>query len=308
MHLTVLSRSSGIYTTRRLVEAARERGHRVRVVDPLQVEMELGGEAPALYHRRRPFPRTDVVIPRIALAANQYGLAVVNQLQIMGVAVVNSARAISTSRNKMRVLQLLSASGVRVPRTVMAAEPSGLKEMARLVGGLPVLVKLLLANEKTGVMVCESRASLESALEAILGLGQNIVVQQYLRDPKGRDLRVLVVGGRVVAVLRRRPRVGRLARTLKQGARFERAELKPAFAHAALEAARVVGLDVCAVDMLDARGRPYVFEVNSSPGIREAEEIAGADAAGAIVEHAAGLASPRRAAAPVNPGGARASL
>jgi ribosomal protein S6--L-glutamate ligase len=301
MHLTVLSRSASIYTTRRLLETARARGHRARVVDPMQVEMELGGEAPALYHRRRHFPRTDVVVPRISLASSHYGLAVVNQLQIMGVPVVNTARAISQSRNKMRVLQLLSASGVRVPRTVMASAPSRLKEMARLVGGLPVLVKLLLANEKTGVMVCETRASLESALEAILGLGQDIVVQQYLRDPKGRDLRVLVVGGRVVAALRRRPRVGRLGRSLRQGARFEPAELRPALARAAVDAARVVGLDVCAVDMLDVQGTPYVFEVNASPGIREAEEVAGADAAGAIVDLAAGLASARPAAEGATP-------
>jgi ribosomal protein S6--L-glutamate ligase len=278
--------------------------------------MELGGAAPALYHRRRAFPRTDVVVPRISLASSHYGLAVVSQLQLTGVPVVNGARAISASRNKMRVLQLLAASGVRVPRTVMASAPSRLKEMARLVGGPPVLVKLLLANEKTGVMICESRASLESALEAILGLGQDIVVQQYLRDPRGRDLRVWVVGGRVVAGLRRRARAGRLGRTLRPGARFEPAEMRPALERAALEAARVVGLDVCAVDMLDVQGTPYVFEVNASPGIREAEEVAGADAAGAIVDHAAALAAagaaaapraPARRAARVNPRAARAS-
>lgn len=296
MHLTVLSRSAGIFTTRRIVEAARRRGHRTRVIDPLQVEMELGGAGPALYHRRRPFPRTDVVIPRIALSINQYGLAVVNQLQLMGVPVLNEARAISSSRNKMRVLQLLAASGVRVPHTVMASEPSGLKEMVRLVGGVPVLLKLLSPNEKAGLMVCETRQALESALEAILRLGQNTVVQEYLRDARGRDLRVVVVGGRVLAALRRRPRVGRLARTLRQGARFEATNLKPAWARTAVEAARVVGLEVCAVDMLDVKGGPRVFEVNSSPGIREAEEVCGVDVAGAIVERAAELLEERRAA------------
>ncbi|HET6437973.1 MAG TPA: RimK family alpha-L-glutamate ligase [Anaeromyxobacter sp.] len=303
MHLTVLSRSAGIFTTRRIVEAARERGHRTRVIDPLQVEMELGGEGPALYHRRRPFPRTDVVVPRIGLSINQYGLAVVNQLQLMGVPVLNEARAISASRNKMRVLQLLAASGVRVPHTVMASEPSGLKEMVRHVGGVPVLLKLLSPNEKAGLMVCETRQALESALEAILRLGQNTVVQEYLRDARGRDLRVLVVGGRVLAALRRRPRLGKLARTLRQGARFEATELKPAWARTAVEAARVVGLEVCAVDMLDVKGGPRVFEVNSSPGIREAEEVCGVDVAGAIVDRAASLVEERRAA-PVLAGGA----
>ena len=300
MHLTVLSRSTGIFTTRRIVQAARVRGFRVRVIDPLEVEMELGGAGPALYHRGRPFPRTDVVIPRIGFSINQYGLAVVNQLELTGVPVLNGARAVAASRDKMRVLQLLAASGVRVPHTVMASGPAGLKERVQLVGGLPVLLKLLSPSEKTGVMVCETRQALESALEAIERLGQNTVVQEYLHDARGRDIRVLVVGGRVVAALRRRPRVGRLARTLGQGAHFERLEVRPAFGRAALDAARVVGLEVCAVDMLEVRGGPRVFEVNSSPGIREAEEACGVDVAAAIVDRAAevladrtGVADPR---------------
>ncbi len=299
MHVTILSRSQGIYTTKRLVEAARDRGHRVRVLDPLQVEMGLGGPHPALYYRRKRFPRTDAVIPRIGVSINQYGLAVVNHLGLLGIPLLNGAQAISASRNKMRCLQLLSASGVRVPLTVMASNPSGVKEMARLVGGVPVLVKLVSANEKSGVMICETVESLEAALEAILGLGQNIVVQQYLHG-RGRDLRVFVVGGRVVAALRRRPRVGRLAPTLAKGAQFDAAELPPSYARAAVEAARVVGLEVCAVDMLDVKGGPRVFEVNSSPGIREAEEACRCDVAGAIVERAEALvlARQKRAARP----------
>jgi ribosomal protein S6--L-glutamate ligase len=294
MRLAVLSRSPAIYTTRRLVEAARERGHRVRVLDPLQIEMGLGGPAPALYYRRHRFPPVDAVIPRIGLSINQYGLAVVNQLGLLGVPVLNSALGIAASRNKMRCLQLLAASGVKVPLTVMASHPSGLKEMVKVVGGMPVLVKLLSANERTGFMVCETLESLEAALEAILGLGQNIIVQQYLHGARGRDLRALVVGGRVVAALRRRPRVGRLARTLAQGAQFEATEMPPDHVRAAVEAARVVGLEVCAVDMLDVKGGPLVFEVNSSPGIRDAEEACRCDVAGAVVERAAALAAERR--------------
>jgi ribosomal protein S6--L-glutamate ligase len=195
----------------------------------------------------------------------------------------------------MRSLQLLAAAGIRVPRTVMASDPSGLKEMVRLVGGVPVLVKLLSANEKSGVMLCESLQSLEAALEAILGLGQNIVVQQYVRGAKGRDLRLLVVGGEVVAAMRRNPPVGRFARNLRRGAQFERAELPPAYERVAAEAARVLRLEVCAVDMLDVKGRPLVFEVNSSPSIREAEAACGVDLAARIVDRAISLAE---AAAP----------
>ena len=304
MHLTVLSRSAAIFTTHRIVEAARARGHVARVVDPLQVEMRLGKDGPEIFHRGRDFPATDVVVPRIAPSISQYGLAVVNHLQLLGLPVMNGAPAIGLARNKMRVLQLLSASGVKVPRTVMASEPSGLREMVRHVGGLPVLVKLLRGNEKTGIIVCETRQALESALEAILRLGQNTMVQQYLKGRRGGDLRVFVVGGRAVAALRRRPRIGRLSRNLGQGARFESVRLGGEAERTAVAAARVVGLEVCAVDMLDAPGGARVFEVHSSPGIREAEEACGADVAGAIVERAAELAGlppvagKRRAASP----------
>jgi ribosomal protein S6--L-glutamate ligase len=293
LHLTVLSRSTAIYTTRRLVEAAKARGLRAHVVDPLEVQMGLGDEAPAVYWRRRPFPRTDVVVPRIGLSIHQYGLAVVNQLELLGIPTLNGTFGISASRNKIRSLQFLASSGIRVPRTVMASDPTGLKDMVRRVGGVPVLVKLLSTNEKSGVMICESLESLEAALEAILGLGQNIVVQQYLRGAKGRDLRVLVVGGEVVAAMRRSPPVGRFARNLRRGARFEKIELPPSYAQAAIQAAQVLKLEVCAVDMLDVKGGPRVFEVNSSPSIREAETACGVDAAGRIVERAVALGRER---------------
>ncbi len=305
MNLTVLSRSAQFYTTRRITEAARARGVRVRVLDPLEVELGLGERRPAVYWRRRKLPRADVVIPRIGLSVHQYGLAVVNQLELLGVPVLNGAYGIAASRNKMRVLQMLSAAGVPVPRTVMASDPAGLKEMVKLVGGVPVLVKLLSVSEKSGVMICESLQSLEAALEAILGLGQNIVVQQYLRGAGGRDLRALVVGGEVVAAMRRSAPTGRFSPNLRRGARFERVELPPEYVRAAVEAARVLQLECCAVDMLDVKGEPRVFEVNSSPSVREAEAACGVDAAGRIVERALELAAIRRAAPVHRPGRAR---
>jgi ribosomal protein S6--L-glutamate ligase len=263
------------------------------------------GDAPALYWRRKKFPPTDVVVPRIGLSVHQYGLSVVSQLELMGIPVLNGAYGIAASRNKMRSLQLLAAAGVPVPRTVMASDASGIKQMVKLVGGVPVLVKLLSANEKSGAMICESMQSLEAALEAVLGLGHDIVVQQYLRGAKGRDLRILVVGGEVVAALRRSPPVGRFSRNLRRGAQFERAELPGSYARLAIAAARVMRLEVCAVDMLDVKGGPRVFEVNGSPSIKEPEAVCGVDAAGRIVERAVALAEARpgarrrAAAAPV---------
>ncbi len=289
VRLIVLSRSPRLHTTRRLVESARALGHEPRVVDPLEVELGLGGEAPALYWRRRGFPAADVVIPRIGPSIHQYGLSVLKQLELKGVPLLNGSGALAASRNKMRCLQLLAAAGVPVPRTVMASDPSGLEELVKLVGGVPVLVKLLSADGKSGVMVCESLQSLEAALEAILGLGQNIVVQQYLQGGRGRELRALVVGGRVVAALRRQRRPGR-GGAPQTRARFRVAELSAEQERLAVEAARVLDLQACAVDMLDVTGGPRVFEVNGSPSIRDAEAACGVDVARLVVERAVALA------------------
>lgn len=294
VRLLILSRSQAIYSTRRLVEAARARGIRVRVINPVEVEMHLDGKTSHVYHRRKGIPKPDVVIPRIAQSISPYGLAVVNQFQLGGALILNPAESIAQSRNKMRSLQLLSSHGVDIPATIMARDSKSLKEMVSLVGGVPVLVKLLQGGERQGVMVCETMPSLEAATEALLGLGENLVIQQYVKETRGKDIRALVVGGRVVAAARRIPRAGRLSRTLARGARFEAVELPTKFEAAAIRAAELVGLDVAAVDLLDDRGNPRVFEVNSSPGLRDLEEATGADVAGAIVELAADRVRQRR--------------
>jgi ribosomal protein S6--L-glutamate ligase len=285
MKITILSRSGSIPSTRRLVESARARGHRVRVLNPVKIEMHLDGRTVGLYYQRKKLAGTDVVIPRIAQSISTYGLAVVNQFGILGIPLVNSAQAIAQSRNKMRTLQLLSEAGIDIPSTVMARQASDLKEMVSLVGGVPVLVKLLQGQERHGVMVCESLQSLEAALEAILGLGHDLIIQQYVRKT-GQDVRVLVVGKEAVAAVRRRARVGRLSRTLIRGARLEKTIPSQAQRQAAVEAARLVGLEVAAVDLLDVRGLPKVFEVNSSPALTEMETATGMDLAAKIIERA----------------------
>jgi len=290
LHLTVLSRSSALYTTRRLLDAARIAGHRARVVDPLRCQIHLSGGASQLLYRRKPLPRVDVCIPRVGQSVQSYGLAVLDQLERLGVPSLNGAQAISRSRAKMRCLQHLSVHGVPVPATVLADDARDLKEMVSLVGGCPVLIKLLQGGERTGGMVCETVQSMEAALEALLALGHHVLVQEYVRDRKGRDLRALVVGGRLVGAVRRVPRVGRLGRTLQAGARFEAARLRPELARLAERTAEMVGLEVAAIDMIDGDGGPKVFEVNSSPGLREVEHATGVDAARAMVERAAQLA------------------
>lgn len=288
MKLIILSRSASIPSTKRLVEAARARGHRVQVLNPLKVQMHLDGRSANLHYQRHKLPPCDVVIPRIAQSINNYGLAVVNQFGMRGVRLLNSAQAIAQSRNKMRSLQLLSANGIDIPATVMARDAADLKEMVGLVGGVPVLVKLLQGQDKHGVMVCESLQSLEAALEAILGLGHNLVMQEYVRKT-GQDVRVYVVGGEAVAAVRRRPRFGRLSHTLNQGARLEPIELTGPQREAAERTAKLVGLEVAAVDLLDVKGHLKVFEVNSSPAILEMETATGVDLATRIIQRAEAL-------------------
>ena len=285
MHLTILSRKAGIYTTRRLAQAARLRGARVRVLDPVRVEMHLG-EAPGAYYGRKRLGHTDVVVPRIAPSVQAYGLAVVNHFEMLGVPTLNRAAAIAASRNKMRALQLLLAGGVPVPPTVMAANASELKALVELVGGLPVLIKLLTPSERPLVMVCESLQSMEAALEAVLKMGHNLVVQRYVRRRRERDLRALVVGEKVVAWVERRPRAGRLLHTLARGAKLKAVRVPGALDELAVRAARVVGLDVAAVDLLEAASGPMVFDVNSSPGLKGLEKATGQDLALPIVGRA----------------------
>jgi len=292
VRLTILSRSLSVPSTGRLVTAARARGHSVRVLDPVQVEMHLEGTRGQLLYRRRKLLLPDVVLPRIAHSITPYGLAVANQFGMLGVPVMNTAAAIAQARNKMRCLQLLSAHGIAVPATVMARSAGDLKAMVQLVGGVPVLVKLLGGADERGVMVCETLNSLEAALEAILGLGHNLLVQEYVRKA-GRDVRVLVVGGTALAAVRRRPRMNRLSNTLNRGARFERITLTDAQKRAAAEAARLIGLEVAAVDMLDVKGLPKVFEVHSSPGLAEMEKALGEDLATPVVIRAEQIARER---------------
>ncbi len=289
MHLTILSRKAGIYTTRRLAESARLRGAKVRILDPLRVELVLDAE-PGVSYQRKKLKRTDVVIPRIAPSVQAYGLAVVNHFTMMGIPTLNDASGIAASRNKMRALQLLSARGVPVPPTVMASNASDLKALVELVGGVPVLIKLITPSEKPGVMVCETMQSMEAALEAVLSMGHNLLVQRYVRRKRERDLRALVVGDQVVAWVERRARPGRLLHTLAGGASLKAVRVPAALDDLAVEAARVVGLEVAAVDLLEANTGPMVFDVNSSPGLKGLEAATGKDLALPIIGRAEELA------------------
>lgn len=286
MRLLILSRSASVPSTRRLVAVARERGHRVRVLNPTRIEMLLETGRGHLYTRHRRIPYPDAVIPRIAPSVASYGLALVEQLESSGTVALNGAQAIGVSRNLLRVLQRLSASGVAVPATVMAHESKHVKAMLSMVGGVPVLVKLLQGNERKSTMICETSASLEAALDAVLGLGHNMVVQQYVRG--ARELRALVVGGRVVAAMERlRKKKGEGG--VKRSGKYQPAALTPAQEAVIERTARTLQLELCSVDVLASRDETRVFEVDALPALPEFEEVTQVDAAAAVVARAEAL-------------------
>jgi ribosomal protein S6--L-glutamate ligase len=284
MRLIVLSRSGSIYSTQRLVEVARSRGHQVRVLDPLACELFLSGREGIIYSGRKKIGRVEAVLPRFGQSATIYGLAVLNHFSLQGVVLINDAQGIAQARNKLRCLQILALHGIEVPATVMARDAADLRAMVELVGGVPVLVKMLQGNDRMGVMVCESLESMGAALDAVLGLGQQVIVQQYVRRGHGRDVRALVVGGRVVAAVLRKPRAGRLSSSLARGARLTPVSLTPREQRVAIESTRVIGLEVAAVDMIEVAGTTRVFEVNASPGLKDLEKVTGRDLATPIIE------------------------
>lgn len=294
MKLVVLSRSKSIPSTRRLVEAAKARGHSVRVLNPALVSVHLDAKRSRLLYKGKAVAIPDVVIPRIATSIASYGLAVVDMFSARGAIILNSARAIGLSRNPARCLQRLSVAGLNIPATVMSREVGELQSMVDRVGGVPVLVKLLQGSERRGIMVCESRGSLEAALEAVLGLGHNIVLQEYVRKAQ-RDVRVFVVGGQALAAVVRVPRPGRLSRTLLRFARLEPCKLTPSLRQAAEAAATLCELEVCAVDLLQVRKQrsAKVFELNASPALPDMELATGLDLATPIIQRAEALFAER---------------
>ncbi len=295
--MAILSRKRSLYSTRRLVEAIRTRGHRPLVLDTLRCNLILSAGNPRMTFRGVELRGLEVVIPRIGASVTGYGLAVVNHLEMMGVPVLNAAVGIARSRDKLRCLQLLASSGLPIPRTVMARDRSNVPRLLDEVGGLPAVVKLLRGTQGVGVMLASTLAELQGILDTFWDLGQEIVLQEFVAESRGRDIRALVVGGRVVGAMRRKARRGEFRSNLHRGGRGKPVTLAPEFMEAAVQATRVVGLEVAGVDVLETRRGPTVMEVNSSPGFEGLERATGLDVAGAIVERALELAQGRGAKA-----------
>ncbi len=285
MRIVILSRQPGLYSTRALVEACRRRGHEADVLDTLQFDIHLRRGESELFYQGRGVGPVDAVIPRIGASITSFGLAVVRQFEHMGVYCVNGSRGIARSRDKLRALQVLSRHDIGLPPTVYTRQAEHLPGCVEQLEGLPVVVKLLQGTQGVGVVLAESRASAASVIEAFHGLEQEILIQKFIREAKGADIRAFVVGDYVVGAMRRQATPGEFRSNLHRGGTARPVRLSREYRRAAVKAARVLGLRVAGVDMLESAEGPMVMEVNSSPGLEGIEKATGEDVAGAIIEY-----------------------
>jgi len=285
MQIVILSRKESLYSTRVLREAAEQRGHTVRVLDTLQFDIRVSKRTAELFYAGKPVGHVDAVIPRIGASITTFGLAVVRQFEMMGVYCVNESQAIARSRDKLRTLQILSAHDVGVPPTVYTRQAEHVPAAMERVEGPPVVVKLLEGTQGIGVILAETAAAASSVVEAFHGLDQNILIQKFIREANGSDIRAIVVGRRVVAAMRRQAVAGEFRSNLHRGGTTKKIRLPAEYRRSAVLAARVLGLRVAGVDLIESNEGPMVMEVNSSPGLEGIQKTTELDVATAIIEH-----------------------
>ncbi|MFM1918727.1 MAG: Ribosomal protein modification protein [Candidatus Hydrogenedentota bacterium] len=283
MKIGILSRARSCCSTRRLCEAAEQRGHEVRVLDTLKFAMSLEKQSPELHYRGNPLSHYDAVIPRIGASITFYGLAVVRQFEQMGVYSANSSIGIAVSRDKLRSMQVLSRHDVGLPPTCFVRDGKDVLPAIERLGGVPVIIKLLEGTQGVGVILAETTTVAEAIIQTLHRANQNVLIQKFVRESKGRDIRALVVGDRVVAAMRRRAQGSEFRSNVHRGATVEPVTLDDAYTHTAVRAAQIIGLTVAGVDMLESDEGPQVMEVNSSPGLEGIEKATGVDVAGEII-------------------------
>lgn len=287
MKLAILSRNSKLYSTRRLVEAARERGHSARVLDPLRCYMRIASTGFAMHYMGKPISGYGAVIPRIGSSVTRYGTAVLRQFEMMGTYSPNPSDAILRARDKLRAHQLLAAQGIGLPATVFGDNPDDTVDLLSMLGPPPHVIKLNEGAQGAGVMLTEKPSASRSVIEALRGLYANFVVQEFIAEAQGADLRCFVVGGKVIASMRRQAPEGDFRSNLHRGGTAEAVESTEEERAVAISAAQVLGLGVAGVDLIRAHRGPLVLEVNSTPGLEGIEAVCGQDVAGAIIEHIA---------------------
>ena len=283
MKIAMLSRSPNLYSHRRLKQAAEERGHQLDIVNTLRCYMNIASRRPEIYYNGEKLEGYDAVIPRIGASVTFYGTAVLRQFEMMGVYPLNESVAIGRSRDKLRSMQLLAREGIGLPVTTFAHDPKQTEEVLKLAGGAPLVIKLLEGTQGIGVVLADTDRSAKSVIEAFRGAGVNILVQEFIKEAGGTDIRALVVGGKVVAAMKRTGAEGEFRSNLHRGGSAQVTRLSTVERLTAVRAAKTMGLNVCGVDMLRSERGPVVMEVNSSPGLEGVESATGIDIAGAII-------------------------
>lgn len=285
MKIAILARNPHLYSHKRLVEAAKERGHSVRIINPLHCYMNISSMKPEVHYRGGEIINdVDAIIPRIGASVTFYATAVLRQFEMMGVYPLNESVAITRSRDKLRSLQLLSRKGVPLPTTGFAHSPHDTEDLIKMMGGAPLVVKLLEGTQGIGVVLTETNQAAESVINAFKGLKANILVQEFIKEASGADIRCLVVGDKCVAAMRRQAKEGEFRANLHRGATASLIKLTPEERSLAVRATKIMGLNLAGVDILQSKHGPMVIEVNSSPGLEGIEAATGKDIAGMVIE------------------------
>lgn len=296
MKIAILSRNENLYSTKRLVEAAEQKGHEVIVIDHTKCSMVMEKKKPAVHYKGHLLQDIDAIIPRIGASVTFYGTAIVRQFEMMKVFTISDSQAILRSRDKLRSLQVLAREGLGIPKTVFAKHPKNedVEELMKKVGGAPLIIKLLEGTQGLGVVLADTEGSAKSMIEAFSGLETNILIQEYIKESKGVDLRVFVVNGEIVGAMERRGKEGEFRSNLHRGGVGTIIELTKREKSAALKAAKALGLAIAGVDLLRSSRGPLIVEVNSSPGLQGIEGATGVDIAGKIISFIENNASKRR--------------
>ncbi len=285
MKIAILSRRQDLYSTTRLVEAAKLHGHEADVIDTLRCYMNITSSHPSIHYKGKELPFYDAVIPRIGASVTFYGAAVVRQLEMMNVFCVNDSIAITRSRDKLRCLQLLSKRGIGLPITGFAHSLDEIQDLIKMVGGPPLVIKFLEGTQGIGVILVETSKAARSMIEAFLGLKVNILVQEYIKEAGGADIRCFVVGGNVVAAMKRQSKSSEEFRSnLHRGGQASAVEITDEERTMAIRSAHIMGLNIAGVDIVRSDRGPLVIEVNASPGLEGIEKATNIDVAGKIIE------------------------
>lgn len=292
MKIAILSRDGSLYSCKRLMEAGESRGHEIEVIDPLSCYMNINCAAPSVHYRGRQLEKYQAVIPRIGPAITFYGTAVLRQFEMLGSYPLNESVAITRARDKLRSMQILARDGIDLPITGFAHSPDDTADLIALVGGAPLVVKLVEGTQGIGVVLAETRQAAESVIDAFRGLNAHILVQEYIREANGSDIRCLVIGKKVVAAIERQAKPGDFRSNLHRGGTARKVKISAQEKDIAIRAAVTLGLDIAGVDILRAERGPLVMEVNASPGLEGIEAITGLDIAGMMIDYIGQHAKP----------------